>query len=169
MTLRCQDVLNRLVEAATGSLPPQERAGIADHLAACERCREEAAAIEGTVASLQEAGRFTVPPGFWGEFTDRLHERMAAERLPVPIRLRRWLTSPRHALGTITLTAAVAMALSVAIRMTPPSGGSDPTVREARGLVTDTMTTTLPSLGEMLETWRAGLSSEADVTDRAPR
>lgn len=169
MTPRCQDVQERLVEAATGSLPPQARAGIAEHLAECARCRDEAAAIEVTAARLREAGRFSVPPGFWTEFTGRLQERLDARQMPFSARARMWLSSPRHAWGTMVATAAVAVAVTVAVRMAPPRAAvSDPDVARARGLVTETMTTTLPSLGEMLETWRAGLIVEGEgLPDRS--
>lgn len=168
MTPGCHDVQERLVEAATGSLPPQARAGIAEHLAECTLCRDEAAAIEATAARLREAGRFAVPPGFWAEFTERLQERLDARRMPFAIRARRWLSSPRHAWATMAATAAVAVAITVAVRMAPPRAAvADPDIVAARGLVTETMTTTLPSLGEMLDTWRAGLMVESEmVLDR---
>ena len=168
MTLRCQDVLERLVEGATGSLPPQERSAIIDHLATCARCRDEAAAIEAAAARLREAGRFTTPPGFWPEFMQRLDERIATEQLPVSARLRRWLASPRHAWGTAALTVLATLVIVVTIRLGPARPAAhDPLPTQVRGLVTETMTTTLPSLGEMLETWRAGLTPETDlISDR---
>ncbi len=168
MTLRCQDVLERLVEGVTGSVPPQDRSAVIDHLETCDRCRHEAAAIETTAAALREGGRFTTPPGFWSGFMEQLHERIEAERLPVSIRFRRWLASPRHALGTAAVTALATVTILIAVRFAPSRPAAyDPVPTQARGLVTATMTTTLPSLGEMLETWRAGLTQEGDqVSDR---
>lgn len=166
---RCQDILERLVEAATGSTPPHVREGIAEHLAACERCREEAERLEATAADLHEAGRFTAPPGFWAGFTERLNARLADERTPVLVRVRRWLAAPRHAWGTLAVAAAATIALVGAWRFGPVPPASDPIQSQARGLVTETMTTTLPSLGEMLETWRAGLAPEVELTtDQRP-
>lgn len=168
MTLRCQDVLERLVEGVTGSVPPQDRSAVIAHLATCDRCRDEAAAIEATAAGLREAGRFSTPPGFWAGFMEQLHERIEAERLPVSIRFRRWLASPRHALGTAAVTVLATVTILIAVRFAPPRPAPyDPVPTQVRGLVTETMTTTLPSLGEMLETWRAGLPQEGDqVSDR---
>jgi anti-sigma factor RsiW len=161
---RCQEVLARIVEAATGSMPPQAREGIAEHLATCERCREEAALIAATAAHLRDASRFTAPPGFWAEFTGRLNERLADERTPVPVRLRRWLASPRHAWGTLAVTAAAVLAITAAVRFGPAASKPDPVQSQVQTLVTPTMRTTLPSLGEMLDTWRAGLAAETDAT-----
>jgi anti-sigma factor RsiW len=164
----CRDVLERLVEAATGSMPPHDRAGLVEHLAVCDRCREEAARIEATVGHLRAAGQFAVPPGFWAEFTDRLTRRLAVEREPGVARLRRWLASPRHAWGTAAVTAAAVLAITAAVRFGPTPATPDPVRSRARALVTETMTTTLPSLGEMLETWRAGLTPDGDAaSDRA--
>jgi hypothetical protein len=163
VTPRCQEIQERLVEAATGSLPPQARAGIAEHLAECALCTDEAAAIEVTAARLREAGQFAVPPGFWAEFTGRLQERLDARQMLFSARARRWLSSPRHAWGTMAATAAVAAAITVVVRMAPPRAAvADPDIAAARRLVTETMTTTLPSLSEMLETWRAGLMVEGE-------
>ncbi|MDR7519405.1 MAG: zf-HC2 domain-containing protein [Armatimonadota bacterium] len=170
MTPRCRQVLEDLVEAITGTLPPQERTGIAEHLAVCAGCRREAAAIETTVARLRGAGAFVVPPGFWAEFTDRLQARIALKRQPWPLHVRRWMASPRHARGTLAAAAALAFAVFAAVRLTPPRPPAlDPVTLRARGLVTETMSATLPSLGEVLDTWRAGLVLETDdVTDRRP-
>ncbi|OFX28589.1 MAG: hypothetical protein A2Z07_01895 [Armatimonadetes bacterium RBG_16_67_12] len=170
MSDRCQDILDRLIEATTGSMPPHERAGIVEHLAGCERCREEAAAIEVAVAHLRAAGRFTAPPGFWAEFTDRLNERIATRRLPLAARLRRWMASPRHAWGTAVVTAALVVAVAAVVRFGPaPSAPRDPENAKARALITETMTSTLPSLAEMLETMRAGLAQDSDPSPDRPR
>jgi anti-sigma factor RsiW len=166
MTESCRDVLDRLVEAATGSLPPPQREGIAAHLAACPHCRREAAEIEAMVAQLRRA-RFAAPPGFWGDFTDRLHARIAHERRPIWARLRQWGTSPRRGWAAAAVTAAVALAVALGPRLTPTPAPADPLRDRARTIVTDAMATTLPSLVEMLETMRDGLSAEVEfVTDR---
>jgi anti-sigma factor RsiW len=158
----------RLVEGVTGSVPPGDRTAIIGHLVTCARCRDEAAAIEATAARLREAGGFTTPPGFWPDFTRQLDARIEAERLPAFIRFRRWLALPRHALGTAAVTVLATLTIFTAVRFVPPRPAApDPVPAQVRGLVTETMTTTLPSLGEMLETWRAGLPQEADqVSDR---
>lgn len=163
MTERCQDTLDRLVEATTGSLPPGERVRIADHLAACAACRREAAEIEGTVTLLREAGRAAPPPGFWPGFMRGLGERIAADRPSIARRALRWVASPLHALGTAALTAAAVFAIMFAVRAVPLPPQPDPVDVRARGLVTEAMAETLPSLGELLETWRAGLPADSEV------
>ncbi len=170
MTLRCQEVLDRLVEGVTGSVAPGDRDAIREHLVICGRCRDEAAAIEGTAALLREAGRFTTPPEFWPGFMQQLNARIAEERLPMTLRLRRWLASPRHALGTAAVTALATVTILLAHRFVPPTPvAENPMAAQLRGLVTETMTTTLPSLGEMLETWRAGLAPETEPTSDRSR
>ncbi|MCL6553912.1 MAG: hypothetical protein K6W08_12450 [Firmicutes bacterium] len=120
------------------------------------------------MARLRAAGQFAVPPGFWTEFMERLHERAAHEGAPVLARVRRWLACPRHALGTAAVTAAVALAITAAVRLAPAPPPPDPVQVRARALLTETMTSTLPSLGEMLATWRAGLAPDADfASDRS--
>lgn len=168
MTDRCAEVLERLVEGVTGTVPPDERAGVAVHLASCARCRDEAASLEAVAARLRAEGRFVAPPGFWEEFMRRLADCVEEERVPAGARLRRWLASPRHAVGTAVVTAVTVLAVFAAVRTIPPP--PDPVVVRARGLVTATMTSSLPSLGEMLDTWRAGLAHETDaVVDRRTR
>jgi anti-sigma factor RsiW len=160
---RCREVMERLVEAITGPVPPQDRVGIAEHLAACGSCRNEAAAIEASVARLRQACQFNVPPGFWENFTDRLNVRLAADRLPMAARLRRWLAIPRHAWGAAAVTVVVVLAVSAAVRFGPAPSPQDPVLSNARALMTESMTTTLPSLVEVLDTWRAGMPPEADL------
>ena len=174
MNLRCQDALERLVEGLTGTLPPDQRAEVIEHLATCARCRDEAAAMEALVTPLREAGRFTTPPGFWGGFMDGLQHRLAHERLPLAVRFRRWLAQPRYAAVTAVVTVVMVVLISTAVRQVPrPAVAPDPVLVGARGLVTETMTTTLPSLGEILDIWKAGLPSESDLvpegTERKPR
>lgn len=168
MRERCQDILERLVQGVTGSVPPAERAAVIEHLATCARCRDEAADIEVTVARLREAGGFAVPPGFWPAFMADLADRVAIERMPVSMRIRRALATPRLAWGTAVITLVAVLAISTAIRLTPRQAAEpDPVLTNARGLVTETMTTTLPSLGEMIDIWRAGLSAAPDALPNA--
>jgi predicted anti-sigma-YlaC factor YlaD len=170
MTPRCQEVLDRLIEAATGSVPPRMREGIAEHLAVCPRCRDEAAAIERTVAVLRTVEAYTSPPGFWIEFTERLQQRIAAGRRSPVARLRRWWASPRRAWATSIAALALAIAVAAIPRLGPaPSTPTDPVAVAARALITETMTRTLPSLAEMLETMRAGLSEAGEPgSERRP-
>lgn len=170
MTLRCQDALERLVEGLTGSVLPADRAAVVEHLAACARCRDDAARLEPLMGRLREAGRFSVPPGFWPAFMSGLEARMAAERLSLWARLGRWFAQPRFAVATAAATVATILLVTTAVRHAPrPAVEADPLAR-ARGIVTETMTTTLPSLGEMLDVWRAGMTADGDaLTNGAER
>jgi anti-sigma factor RsiW len=164
MTLRCQEALERLVEGLTGSVPPAEREAVVEHLATCVRCSDEAAHLEELAGQLRQTGHFSAPPGFWPEFMNRLDERITLERLPASVRFRRWFVRPRSAMATMAATVAAALVISTAVRLGPRHAAEpDPVLIEARGLVTETMTTTLPSLGEMIDVWRAGLTTESET------
>ncbi|MDQ7858255.1 MAG: zf-HC2 domain-containing protein [Armatimonadota bacterium] len=167
MRLGCREAMDLLVEAATGTVPPAVRASVVAHLVGCPACRREAAALEETASLVRAAGRFTVPPGFWPAFTDRLQARVALERLPVSARWARWLARPRHALAAAVLTAALGLAAATAGRLGflggAPSDPADAFDAQLRGLVTETMTATLPSLAETIDTWRAGLHAGPDA------
>lgn len=155
-------MLERLTEGVTGTVSPAERAAILEHLAVCPECRREAAELEATVANLRAADPMPAPPGFWGEFMERLGAATARERPPVGLRLRRWLQAPRHAWSTaLVAVAAAAIVISTA---RPPQRpvSADALQASVRGLVTETMVTTLPLLGEMLEIWHAGFATEGE-------
>lgn len=162
MILRCQDALERLVEGLTGSVPPAARAVLVEHLAVCPRCRDAAARLEPVVERLREAGRIGAPPGFWPAFMSGLQARIAAERAPRWRRLGGWLARPRVAVATAAATAATVLLITTAARHLPrPAVEADPLAR-AGGIVTETMTSTLPSLGQMLDIWRAGMTADGD-------
>jgi anti-sigma factor RsiW len=171
MRVDCERMMERLVEGVTGTVPPDERAAVLEHLADCPECRREAAELEATVASLRAAGPATAPPGFWGEFMERLSAATAGERLPVVLRLRRWLLAPRHAWGT-ALVAVAAAAIVVSTARPPQRPVPTEALRvSARGLVTETMISTLPALGEVLDIWHAGFTIEGEplrATERGP-
>jgi anti-sigma factor RsiW len=166
MSLTCREAMDLLVEAVTGTAPPPARASLAAHLAGCSACRREAAALEETASLVRAAGRFVAPPGFWPVFTDRLQARLARERPPTAARWARWLARPRHALAAAALAAALALAAAVGVRLGPAGGPpADPAGAldaQLRGLVTETMSATLPSLAETIDTWRAGVHAGTD-------
>jgi anti-sigma factor RsiW len=167
MSLACREAMDLLVEAVTGTVPPSARASLAAHLAGCAACRREAAALEETATLVRAAGRFAVPPGFWSAFADRLQARLALERLPVAARWTRWLARPRHAVAAAALIAALGLAAATAVRLGPAGGPpADPAGAldaQLRGLVTEAMSVTLPSLAETIDTWRAGLHAGTDA------
>ena len=100
----------------------------------------------------------------------RLETRVAEERLTLSARIGRWLGQPRFAMATAVATVATVLLLTTALRHTPrPPAEPDP-LAGARGIVTETMTTTLPSLGEMLDVWRAGMTADSEsLTNGAER
>jgi anti-sigma factor RsiW len=165
MNTRCQMILERLVEAATGSMPPAERAEIAEHLAACPACRAEAAELDATASLLRDAREITAPPGFWTDFNARLAARLVVEPRMAGGRLWAWIRSPGPAWGALAVTVAAAVAVAVAVKDAPLRPALDVTASSARSLVTETMATTVPSLDDLLKTWRAGLNPETLVPD----
>lgn len=163
MTLRCQDVLERLVEGATGSVPPAQRQPVLEHLRACAACRREAAEIEDMTIRLRASGGFSPPPGFWPDFMEALDARLSAERTPVLTRVRKAFATPRYAWGTAVVTLVAVLAMSTTVRLgSRPETQVDPLRASARGLMTQTMTATLPSLGEMIDVWTAGVAALPD-------
>jgi len=171
MTIRCEDALERLVEGLTGSVTPAHREAVIAHLATCTRCRDEAEHLEAITGRVREAGSFGTPPGFWPDFMSRLETRIEDERLPRPTRIRRWLAQPRFAMATAAATVAMVVLLTTAVRHSRPAAEPDP-LAGARKIVTATMTSTLPSLGEMLDVWRAGMpdgDTLTNGTERRPR
>ncbi len=163
MTPRCQDILERLVEGATGSVPPAERKPVLEHLVTCATCRRAAEEIEATIAGLRTSGEFSMPPGFWPDFMQTLERRLTDERMPILTRIRRALVTPRAAWGTAVATLVAVVAISTAVRLGPrPGPEADPVRTSAREIVTKKMTTTLPSLGETIDVWSAGVAALPD-------
>jgi hypothetical protein len=168
MTIRCEDALERLVEGLTGSVAPAQREAVIAHLATCDRCRDEAEQLEAVTSRLRGAGSFGTPPRFWPDFMSRLETRIEHERLSRLARLRRWLAQPRFAMATAAATVAMVLLLTTAVRHNRPAAEPDP-LAGARTIVTATMTSTLPSLSEMLDVWRAGMPETDALTNGAER
>ncbi|MDR7481516.1 MAG: hypothetical protein QN183_11260 [Armatimonadota bacterium] len=168
MSLPCREALERAVEMVTGSVPPDARAPVLAHLASCAACRDEVAALEATAAFLRRHAP-DAPPGFWPGFMGCLERRLARERLPAGVCLRRWLAAPSRAWAVAAAAVATVVGLAVAVRVVPPAPAGDPDLARARGLVTETMTTTLPALDETLDLWRLGLTEPTAVFARGDR
>jgi len=166
VSLSCREALERATELVTGTLPPDARAPVLAHLAACAACRDEVAALEATAALLRRHAP-TAPPGFWPAFMRQLDRRLARERLPAGVRLRRGLGAVRHAWVAAAAVAAAVAGLWAVMRPGPPP--SDPDLARVRILVTEAMTTALPALDETLDLWRVGLTEPDVVFTRGGR
>jgi anti-sigma factor RsiW len=79
MPTRCREMAERLHRKADGSLPEAESAALAQHLASCPYCAEDAARLQWVAEGLRR--RKAVSPGF----SDRVLRRVAAPR-PAPSR-----------------------------------------------------------------------------------
>ena len=102
------DAVHDLTPAyALDALDETERAEYEAHLATCERCREELAALQDTATSLAYATPAPAPPP---HLRDRIVEQARSERNVFPLRPRRL----PQALGAVAAAAAaVAIALGV--------------------------------------------------------
>jgi len=155
--VRCHEARGALLETLTGRTPPDTRRAVAAHLTVCPACRQEAAALEETVALLRSAPAPVPPEGFWGDFMVRLGERI--ERTPVSIgaRLRRWVFAP-SLLGPAAATAVALIILIVSSLAQLPEPVSAPSTRaQVTPFLTESMKTFLPALAETVELWQSGL------------
>lgn len=168
MSLPCPEALARAVEMVTGSAPPDAQASVLAHLASCAACRDEVAALEATAAVLRQHAP-DAPPGFWPGFMRSLDRRLARERLPAGVRLRRWVANPSRTWAAAAAAVAAVVGLAAAVRMVPSPPAGDPDLARARGLVTEAMATTLPALDETLDLWRVGLTEPTVVVARGGR
>ncbi len=110
---RCE---RRLSEYADETLPPHLRAGVEAHLTRCSACREELAALRGTVQLLSALGSPEEPPPQLG---NRVMARIAAGEADPGWwgrwggRWQRWMDSTA---GPPLLTAAVGLTLLVLVQ-----------------------------------------------------
>jgi hypothetical protein len=77
----CRDVTQLAVERLTGEAGVEERAALAEHLAACERCREEMAGLEGVWARLGTDPDATIRPEFRRQTLELLESEMLRQRV----------------------------------------------------------------------------------------
>jgi anti-sigma factor RsiW len=110
---RCRLAERLLDEYAEGAITARDRARVERHLAACEACRKQVAAVQGVVRGLNALPREQPPAGFSARV-------MAAvvQMQTVPERVSRYL----HRLYAAGATAAVALiiVLGVLLRPMPP-------------------------------------------------
>jgi anti-sigma-K factor RskA len=92
---------------ALGALDPHDEERYEDHLATCERCREELAGLRDPVAALAYGVESPAPPP---ELRERILEATRAERANV-IPIRRRLPVAIGAVAAVAATVAIALGL----------------------------------------------------------
>ena len=75
------DVTTLAVERLTGEADATQRAALAEHLATCERCREEMSALEGVWSRLGADPDATIRPEFRRETLALLESEMLRQRV----------------------------------------------------------------------------------------
>jgi anti-sigma-K factor RskA len=102
------DAVHDLTAAyALDALEPEEARGYEEHLAGCERCREELAALQGAAGALAYAAPPARPPD---ELRGRILAAARAERPNVePLRARPW-TRPLAVVAAVAACAVVGLA-----------------------------------------------------------
>src|SRR2546423_5186362 len=92
---------------ALDALEPDEARGYEEHLAGCERCREELAALQSTAGALAYAAPRARPPD---ELRGRILDAARAERPNVaPLRTRSW-TRPLAVAAAVAACAVLWLA-----------------------------------------------------------
>jgi anti-sigma factor RsiW len=106
----CRQIRNRFPDLDAGHLPPQEAAGVEEHLRACAACRTEREAGLRLAALLSGAGAVEPPPGLF----NRVRAEIESGALP---QLARpwwyWWLDSRPARGLAVGMAAAALALGL--------------------------------------------------------
>jgi anti-sigma factor RsiW len=139
----CEVYRDRLVEAATGTVPPEVLADLRVHLAACEGCRAEWEELCEAAAWLREVPEPPVPVGFWEELDRRLRRTVSSDR-----RRARW-TGAARAVGVAALVALAAL------RWVAPQG---PTPEAP--LVSPAVRALMPQVAELVRAWSSGMEGE---------
>jgi hypothetical protein len=81
----CGAYRDRIVEAATGPVPPEVWEDLRGHLSGCSRCRAEWEALREVVAWLRGIPEPPIPAGFWEELNR--HQASLPGELPVGPRI----------------------------------------------------------------------------------
>jgi hypothetical protein len=150
----CRDVTQLGVERLTGEADAGARAALAEHLASCERCREEMASLEGVWARLGTDPDATIRPEFRRQTLELLENEMVRQRV------RAFRPRPSSRLGSPLLrVAALLLAAATgyfAARVLP--GKSAPVVASAA-----------PATGHAAAPARNGASSAVPDLQSEPR
>jgi len=100
-----RDVTDLAVERLTGEAGADARAALAEHLAGCERCREEMAALEGVWTRLGTDPDATIRPEFRRQTLALLESEMLRQRVK-RFRARPRFASPLLRAAALLLAAA---------------------------------------------------------------
>jgi len=112
--MTCDEVLTRLDVWVDEGLPPAEQAAVEAHLAGCERCRAEAAALRALLAEARALPRAILPGrDLWGGIAPRLAASGPQSGGPAEIPVRQRLLASRPlllaaAIGGVLLGIAIA-------------------------------------------------------------
>ena len=103
------DLHSLVAPYALDALEEDEERNFEEHLALCERCREELAGLREAAASLAFAAPPAAPPP---ELKERILEQARSERKNVvPFRRRRSWTAPLAAAASIAAAAAIVLGI----------------------------------------------------------
>lgn len=163
--MNCENARHLIVETLTGTVPPDLRRAVEEHLASCRDCRAEAAMVEETIGLLRAVPEARLREEHWADFMARLERRLETGR-SIWEHLRRWWQNPRHAWQTVAATSVLIIALGAAWMMQPglqvvevPS----PTNAQLHVFVTDAVRQGMPGISSSLTVWKAGLGA-SEVT-----
>ena len=118
----------QLIERCGGTLPPEARAEIDAHLAACDACAERYRQIRATWETL---GEWSAEPDIGGLAAKVCAQVAAADSDPPPVyRLHDWVWPVTRAAASISLAVLLGYAVGLAVRPAPSavvsSGEPDP-------------------------------------------
>jgi len=164
--MECPEARDLLLEALTGTTPPDARRTLRAHLASCAACRQEAAALEETASLLRAVPEPRVRPGYWAEFMAALDRALAAERCGFWRRVARWVRDPVHAWSAAAAASAVVVALVLALFLYAAGPAAPPPpAASVRALVTDAVVDALPAMTASLTVWKASLGAAGASDD----
>lgn len=164
--MTCSEARDLLLEALSGTTPPDTRRALRSHLEGCPACRGEAEAFEHTSALLRSVPELRLPEGHWADFMTVLDRRLSAERNQPGPRVLRWIRNPVHAWSTAAATSAVVVALGIALLTSPtPRPASVTQDAPVQVFMTERMVTAMPAMDASLEVWRASLGASEDPYD----
>jgi len=162
VVLDCREARELLLEAVSGTTPPELRRALVRHLGACDACRHEAAALEETAALLRAVAEPHLGEAHWDAFMAQLDRRLQADRREPLARFTRWIRTPLHAWSTAAATAALLVALVFALL----GGGQPPRVESPvpqgqpiQGFMTESIVDALPAMNASLSVWKAGFGA----------